>query len=168
MAKGDPVAMLWSISKLAAAFDLDRRTVAKRIHNTKPAGVERGSPVYRLKDAAAALFGSTTAAGDQVVNPNKLDPGERLAWYRSERERLSFEAEIGQLVPEADHRAELAKLAKAVLLQLETLPDVLERDCGLAPRQVALVQTKVDEARDALAEAVLAADEDGDDDLEGV
>ncbi|MBM0956484.1 DUF1441 family protein, partial [Escherichia coli] len=55
----------------------------------------------------------------------------RKAWYQSERERLKFEQETAQLIPASDVRREFAIWAKAVVQVLETLPDILERDCGL-------------------------------------
>ncbi len=62
-----------------------------------------------------------------------MDAHERKAWYQSERERLKFEQETAQLIPASDVRREFAIWAKAVVQVLETLPDILERDCGLLP-----------------------------------
>ncbi|GAA4879888.1 DUF1441 family protein [Ferrimonas pelagia] len=154
----DPATMLWSISKLAIAFGMDRRTVSKRLDGAPAAGVERGAKVFKLAVAARALFGKSEAAGDQV-DPDKLEPQDRLAYYKSERERLQYETEISQLMPDPLHRAELAKFAKVMVLELETLPDKLERDCGLPPSAVSKVQTMVDDVRNAMAEAIIHADE---------
>ncbi len=45
-------------------------------------------------------------------------------------------ARTAQLIPASDVRREFAIWAKAVVQVLETLPDILERDCGLQPAAV--------------------------------
>ncbi len=74
-------------------------------------------------------------------------------WYQSERERLKFEQETAQLIPASDVRREFAIWAKAVVQVLETLPDILERDCGLQPAAVSRVQSIIDDLRDQIAPA---------------
>jgi len=71
----------WSVSALAVEFALDRRTVAKRIEGIPPSGQERGSPVWRLADVAAALAGRTGAHADasgHVPPPPGLESLARL------------------------------------------------------------------------------------------
>lgn len=80
-----------------------------------------------------------------------MDAHERKAWYQSERERLKFEQETAQLIPASDVRREFAIWAKAVVQVLETLPDILERDCGLQPAAVSRVQSIIDDLRDQIA-----------------
>jgi hypothetical protein len=48
-------------------------------------------------------------------------------------------------------------MAKAVVMVLETLPDVLERDCALTPA-VVRVQSVIDDLRDQMAERVQDAE----------
>ena len=45
-------AFSWSVAKYAKAFEMDGKTVAKRITSAGllPAGEVRGNPVYLLKD----------------------------------------------------------------------------------------------------------------------
>ncbi|NPN98952.1 DUF1441 family protein, partial [Escherichia coli] len=85
---------------------------------------------------------------------------ERKAWYQSERERLKFEQETAQLIPASDVRREFAIWAKAVVQVLETLPDILERDCGLQPAAVSRVQSIIDDLRDQIALRVTEAGAD--------
>ena len=49
-------------------------------------------------------------------------------------------------------------MAKAVVMVLETLPDVLERDCALSPAAVARVQSVIDDLRDQMAQKVMEAE----------
>ncbi len=91
---------------------------------------------------------------------------ERKAWYQSERERLKFEQETAQLIPASDVRREFAIWAKAVVQVLETLPDILERDCGLQPAAVSRVQSIIDDLRDQIALRVTEAGADDEEELQ--
>jgi hypothetical protein len=53
---------------------------------------------------------------------------------------------------------EYSLLAKSVVMVLETLPDVLERDCAMTPSAVSRVQSIIDDLRDQLAQKVLDAE----------
>ena len=71
-------AKLWSINAHATEFDLDRRTVAKRIKGIAPAGELSGKPAWRLADVAGPLMGRGDAAPAKPAPPTP--PGfERLA-----------------------------------------------------------------------------------------
>jgi len=71
-------AKLWSMNALATEFDIDRRTVARRIKGIAPAGELSGSPAWRLADVAGALMGRGDAAPAKAAPPTP--PGfERLA-----------------------------------------------------------------------------------------
>jgi hypothetical protein len=52
-------------------------------------------------------------------------------------------------------------MAKAVVMVLETLPDVLERDCALPPA-VSRVQSVIDDLRDQMAQKVMEAEAEED------
>ena len=51
-------------------------------------------------------------------------------------------------------------LAKAVVMVLETLPDILERDCALQPSAVIRVQRIIDDLRDEMARKIAESDSD--------
>lgn len=151
--KSDPY--LFNISNLAEAFGFGRDTVRKRLKavNVQPAGRDGNADLYLLSDVGPALFGVSGSTAD-TADPNRLKPMDRKAWYQSENERLKFEVETGQLVPVDDVRKQMANLAKPMIAELEILPDILERDCGLLPDAVRMVQDKVDDLRNSIAEAV--------------
>lgn len=146
-------AFQWSISKMAEALGMSRNTVSKRLReaNVSPAGTERGSPVYALKDAMPALYQNDTPTVGGLIDPNQMPPEMRKAWFQSENERLKFEKTESQLCGADDVARNMAQLAKSVIQVLETLPDILERDCALQPAQVAKVQAAIDDMRDQLA-----------------
>ncbi|HAS6087746.1 DUF1441 family protein [Vibrio vulnificus] len=157
----------WSISKMAEAFGMSRNTVSKRLReqSVQPAGQERGSLVYALKDAAPALFQSDPTTSGALLDPNKMPPEMRKAWFQSENERIKFEKSLGLLSETSDVARNYALLAKSVIQVMETMPDVLERDCGLTPSQVAKVQASIDDLRDQIA-VMAALDVDEEDEVE--
>lgn len=141
-----------SISTLAAEFLIDRRTVSKKLDaaGIAPAEMHRGFPVYRLRDAVKAIFGLSADRGGDELDPARLPPMERRAWYQSENERLEVERKKGQLVPASTVEAEFAVLIKGMVQRLDTLADVLERDAALTPGQVEIVQRTVDSVREEM------------------
>ncbi|HAJ6754504.1 TPA: DUF1441 family protein, partial [Escherichia coli] len=54
----------------------------------------------------------------------------------------------------------------AVVQVLETLPDILERDCGLQPVAVSRVQSIIDDLRDQIALRVTEAGADDEEELQ--
>ena len=139
----------WSISKLAEAFDLDRATVRKRLNaaGVEPVGKSGVSPLYPLREAGAALFVSAFNAGPGA-DPNSMDPQSRRAWFQSENERLKFETEQRHVIPDDEVGREMAKLVKAIANTLDSLTDVLERECGMTGEQLEVVQHTIDTARE--------------------
>ncbi|EGQ9818961.1 DUF1441 family protein [Vibrio parahaemolyticus] len=152
----------WSISKMAEAFGMSRNTVSKRLRakNVPASGQVKGSKVYHLKDAAPALFESDGMGSGNEHNPDDMPPDMRKAWFQSENERVKLEKTLGQLCEAHDVAREMALMAKSTIQVLETLPDILERDCGLQPQQVSKVQAYIDDLRDQLALTVSAASEE--------
>lgn len=129
-----------SISTLAAMFKMGRDTVAKRLEHAGigPADKIKGSPVYWLPDSCKAVLGVTSQSGAVAsvenlneFDPSQLPPQDRLAWMRSESERLKVETAKGALVPVDVHEAQVAAVIKRTVMVLATLPDRLEREAGL-------------------------------------
>lgn len=152
---------LWSIAQLAHEFGSARETVAKRLReaNVRPEGKRAGHPVYRLKDAAPAIaVRHHTPPGG--IDPDKLPPADRDRWYASEMKRRQLQQEDGELLRADDVRHTWASSLKAIVLALDTLADVVERDAGLTPEQAAIVQRVVDQQREALYHNLIADTED--------
>ncbi|EEY2423295.1 DUF1441 family protein [Escherichia coli] len=140
-----------NISQLAALSGAHRQTVAARVKNISPTGGhESNLKLYRLTDILAELMKAPLP-----VDNEEMDPHARKAWYQSERDRLKFEQETGQLVPVSDVRRSFSVVVKAIVQVLETWPDWLERDRGWTASQLNEVQIVVDEIRDTLEKAVI-------------
>ncbi|TXH56560.1 MAG: DUF1441 family protein [Desulfurellales bacterium] len=151
-----------SIARLAAEFGMARETVSKRLAqaNVQPDGKRGGYPVYRLRDACPALIDGGHAEGDEGVDPSKMKPSDRRAWFQSENERLKFEQETGQLILAAEVHAEFAAAAKVVVRELETLPDRAERDLRCSPEVVEYLQAEVRNIRTEIAKHLATDDEE--------
>ena len=146
-----PMMLRASISTLANEFEMSRRTVTLRLqeHGVESDDRVRGYPVYRLRDAVPAILakrhtGSPTAVDD-------MSPKEKLDHWKAKREKLKYGEEEGRMMQAEDVRVEMAFLVKTVVQAMETLPDILERDCGLDAPTVARVEAEVDSLREVLA-----------------
>lgn len=131
-------AYLYNISRLAEGFGFDRKTVRSRLNQAqvKPAGRRKGNPVYALSDVGPALFGSHVIPDERRKDPDDFEPKERKEWFQSENERLKFQQNIGELIPEPEYRADLAQVFKVVVAFFESLPDKMERNRIFTPTQL--------------------------------
>lgn len=143
-----------SINQIATEFGFARATVAKRIDalGIRPTEKRGGHPVYRLRDVVRIAEGQSPQ-GDEV-DPMRMRPTDRRAWFQSENERLKFEQEEGRLIPAGEVEAEMAEVAKIVTRALETLPDRLERDLRLSPAVVESVAQQCRAVREELHAAM--------------
>ncbi|QKN82196.1 DUF1441 family protein [Scandinavium goeteborgense] len=139
-----------NVSQLAALSGVHRQTVAARLKNVSTSGGhESNLKLYGITDILAELMKMPAPIAE-----GEMEPQDRKAWYQSERERLKFEQEVGELIPASEVAREFASMAKAMVQVLETLPDILERDCGLTPDTVSRVQAIIDDLRDEIARRV--------------
>lgn len=149
--------VLCSISQLAAEFGMTRETVAKRIADSGvlATGERSGYPTYRLKSVLPALL---ALAADGRVDPEKLDPFKRKAHYQAEAQRLDLERQAGELIPRIEMEREQARVFGALAQKFEVLTDVVERDCGMTPQQIARLEKAINEMRQMLYEELAAED----------
>lgn len=138
-------AKLWSINALATEFDLDRRTVARRIKGIAPAGDMAGNPAWRLADVAGALMGNGAATpGTVTAAMPPVPPGfERLVGLPAHDQIATFAmlqicyrtpARVAALaVASGADCATAFALYRAATLALVGLVVDVSRECGLAP-----------------------------------
>ena len=147
-----------NINQLAGITKVHRQTVAARLKNVEPApGSNSKLKLYLVTDILSELMIPTVSA-----NVGDMTPPDRLAHWKAENERIKFEQDTGQLIPADEVAREFSLMAKAVVMILETLPDVLERDCALTPSAVTRVQSVIDDLRDQMAQKVLEAEAEED------
>lgn len=86
------------------------------------------------------------------IDPDRMEPFKRRAFYQGEREKIALREQAGELVPRLELEAELAFVIKTCVHAFETLPDTLERDAALTPQQAEAVETLCDQLRTSLHE----------------
>ncbi len=145
-----------NINQLAAITDVHRQTVAARLKNIEPAaGSNSKLKLYLITDILTELMIPTVSSSLE-----DMQPSDRLAHWKAENERLKFEQDTGQLIPADEVAREFSLMAKAVVMVLENLPDILERDCALPPAAVSRVQSVIDDLRDQMAQKVQDAEQE--------
>lgn len=150
----------WNITRLADAFGLHRDTVRKRLKEAGvvPAGTRNGANVYALKDAGPALFAESRIS--EGMDPAKMHPQDRKDWYTSELSRVKLEKEMRLLVPVEEAHREMSALAKAVASGLDSLADMLERDAGLDPDTIEMVERVTDALREQMYQVIVSDEDD--------
>lgn len=147
-----------NINQLAGITGVHRQTVAARLKQVEPAlGSNNKLKLYLITDVLTELMAPVVASSAEDMSPS-----DRLAHWKAENERLKFEQDTGQLIPADEVAREFSVMAKAVVQVLETLPDILERDCALNPAAVSRVQSVIDDLRDQIAQRVLDAEPEED------
>lgn len=142
-----------NVSQLAELVGMNRNSVARRLRELELVGGNgENLKLYELGPALQALLTPS------MKENGEMSPQDRKAWYQSENERLKFEEAQRQLLPVDEVAREYATLAKTVSMVLETLPDILERDCALTPTEVSRVQAIIDDLRDEMARKVQDAE----------
>lgn len=142
-----------NVTQLAELVGMNRNLVARRLRDMELAGGNgENLKLYELGPALQALLTPS------MKENGEMSPQDRKAWYQSENERLKFEAASRELIPVEEVAREYASLAKAVVMVLETLPDILERDCALTPTAVTRVQFIIDDLRDQMARKIEESD----------
>jgi len=151
----------WSISQCSRAFGMDRKTIIRRIEDAgiSPSGKKNGYPTYALRDAARAIY-SEEVAFNPDHDPALLPPTDRKAWYQSENERVKLEVQLRSLLSADEVHLEMSRLAKAVTTTLDSLPDILERDCDLSPEAILRVQDSVDALREQMYLRIMQEDDE--------
>lgn len=144
-----------SISDLAQEFKMSNPTVAMRLREggVGTDGKRYGKPTYRLRDAVPVIL-QPRLSGTGGVDPDDMSPKDRLDHYKAEREKLRLAEDQNQVVDVDEARAQMAAIAKLVVQMLETLPDVLERDCQIGSEAVDKVEKEIDLVREHMAQAL--------------
>lgn len=148
----------FSLSQISVFTGMTRETVGRRLDkaNAKPAARRGAHPVYDMRDIWRVLaVGSENA---DAVDPEKMEPHSKLAWFRAEQTKLELDAKAGRYITADDYASESARVFKLLALGLDTVVDVLERDCGLEPQALQVVENHIDRIRNQIADAVQNGD----------
>ena len=139
-----------NINQIAEITGMHRQTVSQRVSGLTPSiGSNAKLKLYTLSDLIRLGLAEKMSA-----DVDCLSPSDRRAFFQAEIERLKYERETGELIPAYEVAQEMSYQAKAVVQLLETLPDILERDCGLSPSTLVRVQQVIDDLRDQMAQQI--------------
>ena len=145
-----------NINQIAELVGMHRQSVSQRVAGLTPAiGSNSKLKLYALSDLIKIGL-----AEKMTADVDSLSPVERRAFWQAENERLKYERDTGELVPAFEVAQEMSFLAKAVVQSLDTLPDILERDCGLPPAALMRVQQVIDDLRDQMAQQIQQNNDD--------
>lgn len=146
----------FNINQITELVGMHRQTVSQRVAGLTPAiGSNSKLKLYALSDLIKIGL-----AEKMTADVDSLSPVERRAFWQAENERLKYERDTGELVPAFEVAQEMSFLAKAVVQSLDTLPDILERDCGLPPAALMRVQQVIDDLRDQMTQQIQQNNDD--------
>lgn len=147
--------LLVSLTTLAREFGISRDTVGRRLREAgvRSTAERAGHPVFGLAPAARALvMAERVAVSPSSTDPERMTPQDRKSWYQSEKDRIAVERELKAVVSMEDCRLELALVTKSTVMMLETLPDILERDCGLGADALLILDGAIRNVREEWSE----------------
>jgi hypothetical protein len=115
---------LVNVTQLFDLVGMNRNMVARRLRETElDGGNGENLKQYELGKALRVLIMPS------VQENGEMSPQDRKAWYQSENERLKFEEER-EVIPVDEVVQVYSSMLKAVVMVLETLPDILSVTVG--------------------------------------
>jgi phage terminase Nu1 subunit (DNA packaging protein) len=115
----------WSVSALAVEFQMDRRTVARRLAEVLPAGDGPNGRVYWMRDAAPALVQAAAAAGQANGKLNLTDESARLKKMQADKAALEIAVMQAALIPAETVRGVWGGMLGACRQKLLSLPSTI-------------------------------------------
>lgn len=148
-----------SLSFLARCFEISRESTKTRLiaAGIVPTGEKKGYLTYPMIPSINALRlaeGPAISGALTEEQASTLPAQERKAWFASEKDRIAVAKATARLLDTEDARQGYTRVMRLVAEACDSIPDELERECRLAPDQVALVDRHLDRVRAALAERV--------------
>lgn len=128
----------WSVSALAVEFQMDRRTVARRLADVPAAAVIPTGAVYWMRDAAPALIqGTTSASAESGPKLNLTDETARLKKMQADKAALELDIMRSQLIPAETVAKVWTAMLTACRQKMLSLPSTIAtRVFGLPVRDI--------------------------------
>ena len=142
-----------SVSWLADAFELDRRTVSKKLKEggVEPVGTNGPAKLFNVGDAAPFLCKPVYDQLEEGFDPTLLPPMERNQYFASEKNRIAamrdedkMKLDRGLLLEYDNVEFGVAALLKSLREGLLLLPDLIEAEAGLNLKQRRVVDEQTD------------------------
>jgi len=167
-----------SLSALAREFDVSRETVRSKLARAgfmpvaSPLQVvpqqfdalgqvddtaSTAAVVYRLRDAIKAFL-----ADPADNDPQRMAPLQKKQHYQALHEQLRLQEAARELISCTEVELELARIFKLLVQACDTIPDILERDCGLTGDALTSVERAIDAVREQIYSDLIRAEEPAD------
>lgn len=159
--KRAPEGVFLSIRELHMVTGFARDTVSARLQaaGVTPSAMRDRHPVYRLRDVLPVLYRGL--GSDAPVDPERLAPFQRKAYYQAEREKYLAGDDCSRLVQIEDLKAERARVNGIFQFALKAIPAQLAAVARLSAGQVALIERECAKARAELLELVIEFERGG-------
>lgn len=137
----------------AEFFDVTMTTIDAWIRKGMPV-LQRGSNgiSWEIDLLAVAQWRFTPKTADGEVDPESMEPLDRMQWYKGTKDRVDLMKIQRQLIPDDEVQRDVATAFAALSSDVQAIPDNLERRHGVAPEVAALVESALFESLDAMAE----------------
>jgi len=146
---------LANISQLAAMFGMGRSTIRSNIERSciSPSGSHKGNNLFKIADVAQVIYGAAQfLEGEEGINPNKLTPSEHKDYWTAQHKEVDYKVLIREYLSKDEVRRDYKELQDSLKEKVQSFPDVLERDQGVAPIEVERMITLCDKLLVALHE----------------
>lgn len=143
----------YSLLEISKLFDIDRATVTKYLQKYEHDHGKGNRKRYTMKKACIALspyFIKYSKERESSRDIDDLSPVERKHHFEAKLKERQLQEEEGLLVRTSEARETFASALKGLSLGLDIIPDRIELQCGLAPDQIAAMQSIIREIKDNL------------------
>lgn len=144
-----------SVTAFCRESGKDRAFMAKRLANAPDIrGIksDKGNIIYRLASLIDLAYLRDESGKNNI---DRMDPFRKKAHYDSEVQKRKLEQIEGSLIPREMVETRISMVMKNIAQFLDTLPDVLERDCGLPANAIVVTQQRIDVARTELRKQIV-------------
>jgi len=147
-----------SASTLGTIFGLSIERVRERIGHLTPVAEFKGSPLYRIRDAAPYLVRPAGIDLEEIVRglkPAQLPTALQKDFWSAQINRQKFEAEAAQLWRTDKIIEALTDIFKVIRQRIMQFSDTVDRQAGLSLAQRRLVMEMSDGLLDEMHTAIL-------------
>lgn len=141
-------------AEVAEFFEVSVKTVDGWVRRGCPI-IQRGmlNKPWVFDLMAVALWKAGPQAGeDGAMDPEKLPPTDRRAWFDSEAKRRELQIRDRELIPAVEVQQAVSTAFAAIASELRSIPDHLERRGDATPEQAERISQAIDAAMEALAD----------------
>lgn len=137
-----------NISQLSAFVGVDKRIISSKISGLPPTGKRNGRDVYNVPSVMRILFGGMPSTPDDPYPGMK--PTDRRAMVAYEIDWIELMHKRKEYLNANEVHEFLAERFKEMDLRLATMPDEIERQAGLSPEQLSVVDRVINDIRPLL------------------